>query len=304
MSRYLRVLSISWILGGSVIFAQVNTGTISGIVQDESGAAIPAVAVTVRNLDTGTARSLITDSLSSKRDRPDVLAGEKVQIRRPRVGHNIVEVLVGPIVCDTERIDQIGPQYIAQLNRGILSAGNVLLIRNGTAVDVGYHIRIVIKSVSDEESHFFADRMIDASHEIIFIGHLERRGKENSGAISEVGGGQPGGGSLEEGQVRLHGRVDVDMADAAADHRAESLLLVAKLPGCRNDTQRHISLQGGSGRYFGPDIGSIALPQPFVVAEEEGFIFLDGPAQSASKLVASKRSYRAGPAVTFLVKIT
>jgi hypothetical protein len=43
------------------LFSQVNTGTISGIVQDSSGALISGVTVTIRNLNTGTARTITTD---------------------------------------------------------------------------------------------------------------------------------------------------------------------------------------------------------------------------------------------------
>ena len=64
MSRYLLVLPvllISLILSGHLVSAQVTTGTISGVAQDASGAVIPGVSVTVRNVDTGTARTVITD---------------------------------------------------------------------------------------------------------------------------------------------------------------------------------------------------------------------------------------------------
>src|SRR5262249_2681874 len=63
MSRYLPVLLISVIviLSGHLVSAQVTTGTISGVAQDASGAVIPGVSVTVRNVDTGTARTVITD---------------------------------------------------------------------------------------------------------------------------------------------------------------------------------------------------------------------------------------------------
>jgi len=43
------------------LFSQVNTGTISGFVQDSSGAVIAGATVTVRNVDTGTARTVTSD---------------------------------------------------------------------------------------------------------------------------------------------------------------------------------------------------------------------------------------------------
>ncbi|PYU20190.1 MAG: TonB-dependent receptor, partial [Acidobacteria bacterium] len=43
------------------VFSQTTTGTISGVVQDSSGALIAGATVTVRNVDTGTARSVTSD---------------------------------------------------------------------------------------------------------------------------------------------------------------------------------------------------------------------------------------------------
>src|SRR5215467_2476699 len=61
MSRYLALLWIGVILSAPIVSAQVSTGTILGIVQDPSGAVIPGVSVTVKNLDTGIARTVTTD---------------------------------------------------------------------------------------------------------------------------------------------------------------------------------------------------------------------------------------------------
>src|SRR2546428_5207486 len=43
------------------LFSQVSTGTISGVVEDTSGAVIAGAMVTVRNVDTGAVRSLTSD---------------------------------------------------------------------------------------------------------------------------------------------------------------------------------------------------------------------------------------------------
>src|SRR5438046_8651034 len=62
MSRYLPVLLIGVILlCGNAVSAQVTTATIAGVVQDSSGAVIPGVSVTVKNLDTGITRTITTD---------------------------------------------------------------------------------------------------------------------------------------------------------------------------------------------------------------------------------------------------
>ena len=65
MSRYLQiflqVLLVGVILSARMVSAQVANGTILGVVQDASGAVIPGVSVTVKNLDTGITRSVTTD---------------------------------------------------------------------------------------------------------------------------------------------------------------------------------------------------------------------------------------------------
>jgi len=62
MFRYLPVLLIGVILGALVVSAQVSTGTISGVVQDPSGAVIAGATVTVRDVDTGAVRTLTSDA--------------------------------------------------------------------------------------------------------------------------------------------------------------------------------------------------------------------------------------------------
>jgi outer membrane receptor protein involved in Fe transport len=82
MSRYVPVLWISVLLGGW-ISAQVNTGTISGVVQDASGAAVVEAVVTVRHLDTGTVRTMPTDS-GGRYIAPDLPLGNyEVQAQHP-----------------------------------------------------------------------------------------------------------------------------------------------------------------------------------------------------------------------------
>ena len=73
MSRYLQVLFISLILSGP-LYAQVTTGTILGVVQDASGAVIPGVSVTVKNLDTGITRTATTDE-GGRYTLPDLTLG-------------------------------------------------------------------------------------------------------------------------------------------------------------------------------------------------------------------------------------
>src|SRR6266849_7908231 len=62
VSRSLPALLIGVFFGALVVSAQVTTGTISGVVQDSSGAVISGATVTVRNQDTGTTRTLTSDA--------------------------------------------------------------------------------------------------------------------------------------------------------------------------------------------------------------------------------------------------
>src|SRR5260370_14444199 len=62
LSRYLPLLLISIMFSTLVVSAQVSTGTISGVVEDPSGAVISGATVTVRNVDTGAARTLTSDA--------------------------------------------------------------------------------------------------------------------------------------------------------------------------------------------------------------------------------------------------
>src|SRR6059036_1430217 len=62
MSRYLPVLLISLIfLSGIGVSAQVTTATIAGVVQDASGAVIPGVSITIKNVETAATRTATSD---------------------------------------------------------------------------------------------------------------------------------------------------------------------------------------------------------------------------------------------------
>lgn len=61
MTRRLAWLSIALLIACPLALAQVTTGTISGVVRDSTGAVIPGVSVIMRNLETGTTRTAVTD---------------------------------------------------------------------------------------------------------------------------------------------------------------------------------------------------------------------------------------------------
>src|SRR5437016_4206319 len=45
----------------SIAFAQLDTGTISGTVSDQTGAAVPGASLAIKNVDTGIVRRLVTN---------------------------------------------------------------------------------------------------------------------------------------------------------------------------------------------------------------------------------------------------
>jgi hypothetical protein len=65
---------IGVIVGACLVSAQVTTGTISGIVQDPSGAAIAGADVAIRNLDTGISRTITSDA-GGRYTAPDLPLG-------------------------------------------------------------------------------------------------------------------------------------------------------------------------------------------------------------------------------------
>src|SRR5947207_248790 len=48
-------------LGTCAIFAQTSTATISGVVRDTSGALVPGVTITVKHIDSGLTRTVLTN---------------------------------------------------------------------------------------------------------------------------------------------------------------------------------------------------------------------------------------------------
>ena len=49
------------ILSGPIVFGQVTTGTLSGVVRDQSQAVLPGSTVTIRNVGTGMTRKVAAD---------------------------------------------------------------------------------------------------------------------------------------------------------------------------------------------------------------------------------------------------
>ena len=51
-----------FLLCASLGMAQLDTGTISGTVRDQSGGAIPGATITIRNVATGISRNSVTNA--------------------------------------------------------------------------------------------------------------------------------------------------------------------------------------------------------------------------------------------------
>src|SRR6266850_6259745 len=62
MRRHLIGAAIVLLLGGADVFAQQTTGSITGRVLDQQGAAVPGVTVTAKNTQTGFVRSETSDA--------------------------------------------------------------------------------------------------------------------------------------------------------------------------------------------------------------------------------------------------
>jgi hypothetical protein len=127
MSRYVPVLLIGVISAGLSVSAQVNTGTISGIVQDASGAAILGAAVTVRHVDTGTTRTLVTDS-GGRYAAPELPLGNyEVQAQHPGFQTEIrsgINLTVG-----REAVVNLALK-VGQVNERILVTGEAPLVES------------------------------------------------------------------------------------------------------------------------------------------------------------------------------
>src|SRR5688572_5013554 len=70
-------------LGARGGLAQVTTATIYGIVRDDSQAVLPGAMVTVRNVETGVTRSVVTDSEGRYRAPSLGLGNYEIQAELP-----------------------------------------------------------------------------------------------------------------------------------------------------------------------------------------------------------------------------
>jgi predicted porin len=82
---YLLIAAVVYLLSSSLTFAQAQTGaSLSGLVTDQTGAALRDVAVIIRNVDTGAARTIATDGVG--RYQASGLAPGRFEIRAAKLG--------------------------------------------------------------------------------------------------------------------------------------------------------------------------------------------------------------------------
>src|ERR1700730_14943585 len=130
MSRYVCVLLVSVILGACLASAQVTTGTISGIVQDASGAAIAGAEVTIKNVETGTARTLNSDP-GGRYTAPDLPLGN-YEVQAQHAGFQ-TEVRSGiTLTVGREAVVNLSLK-VGQLSEKVLVTGEAPLVESTTA---------------------------------------------------------------------------------------------------------------------------------------------------------------------------
>src|SRR3990172_1925525 len=113
------LLALVLVLSGS-LWAQMTTGTISGTVKDSTGAVLPGATVEIQNVDTGSSRTVSTDSRGYY-TAPNLslgqyavtatLSGFQTAVRRGitlTVGQNAVIGFTLAVGAVTERVEVTG----------------------------------------------------------------------------------------------------------------------------------------------------------------------------------------------------
>lgn len=136
MSKWaVRVFGIAALaaLLGSLSFGQTTTGTILGVVADETGARVPGVTVTVTNLDTAISRTLATDAAGRYRasslpsgnyEMKAEMAGFKTAVRRGvqlSVGAETVVDLTLSIGQVSEQVEVTGEAPVVETTNATVS---------------------------------------------------------------------------------------------------------------------------------------------------------------------------------------
>jgi hypothetical protein len=130
MSVRSAVLMISVFLGGQLAVAQLTTGTISGVVQDASGAAIAGASVTIKNLDTGTVRTVATDS-GGRYNAPDLPLGN-YQVEAQQTGFQTETRLGINLTVGREAVVDLSLK-VGQISERVLVTGEAPVVETTTS---------------------------------------------------------------------------------------------------------------------------------------------------------------------------
>src|SRR5439155_22061729 len=117
-------------------FAQVITGTILGMVTDESNAPLPGVTITIRNLDRGETRTLITDP--GGRYRAASLGLGRYEVRAELSGFQPIGRTGVSLNVGSEAVINFGMK-IAQVTEAIVVEGEAPIV-NATDSQVSYTV--------------------------------------------------------------------------------------------------------------------------------------------------------------------
>src|SRR5215469_12754387 len=130
MSLRSAVYAISVFLGCQLAFAQVTTGTISGVVQDATGAAIVGAAVTIRNLDTGAVRTVMTDT-GGRYNAPDLPLGN-YEVEARQTGFQTEARLGINLTVGREAVVDLSLK-VGQISERVLVTGEAPLVETTTS---------------------------------------------------------------------------------------------------------------------------------------------------------------------------
>ena len=124
---------LMFLLCASLGMAQLDTGTISGTVRDQSGGAIPGAAITIRNVETGIARNAVTNAAGryealalpvGEYEVSSTLAGFQTLVRSGinlTVGRNAVVDLVLQVGEVTQTVTVTGEVSLVTTNTATVS---------------------------------------------------------------------------------------------------------------------------------------------------------------------------------------
>jgi len=100
----IKILLISGLLGAAALWSQVVGASLSGTVKDESGAGVPAAAVSVKNIETGAERKLVTDE-NGRYSAPSIAIG-KYQVSASKEGFSsALRTGIDLVVGQTTQVD-------------------------------------------------------------------------------------------------------------------------------------------------------------------------------------------------------